>query len=421
MDTYLDKFNNAIKNTVFYKLPQDEQEFIKEKSLTLKFTLNEIRQIIDIARDLNMWGEDNIIGIFPDHDQKKVVFTRLRKLYEQLRSLPNSYENFTLKNIPKEQKYTFKTEPKEGFGLGLCPVASEKTRCCNLLTLDAVESCGFDCSYCSIQSFYNQNTITFDSGFKDKLLNLELDKNKTYHIGTGQASDSLMFGNREGVLDALFEFARENPNVILEFKTKSDNISYFLENEIPKNILCTWSLNTPTIITNEEHLAASLDKRINAARRIADKGAKVGFHFHPIVEYENYLKDYSQVYARLVEEFKPSEVALVSFGTLTFIKPVIKQLRDREFKSKITQMPFEDANGKSSYPDSTKQEMFKHAYESFKAWQGNSKAESVFFYLCMEEHQMWQKTFGYQYSTNNDFERAMLSAYATKLGMKYLV
>ncbi len=421
MDTYLDKFNNAIKNTVFYKLPQDEQEFIKEKSLTLKFTLNEIRQIIDIARDLNMWGEDNIIGIFPDHDQKKVVFTRLRKLYEQLRSLPNSYENFTLKNIPKEQKYTFKTEPKEGFGLGLCPVASEKTRCCNLLTLDAVESCGFDCSYCSIQSFYNQNTITFDSGFKDKLLNLELDKNKTYHIGTGQASDSLMFGNREGVLDALFEFARENPNVILEFKTKSDNISYFLENEIPKNILCTWSLNTPTIITNEEHLAASLDKRINAARRIADKGAKVGFHFHPIVEYENYLKDYSQVYARLVEEFKPSEVALVSFGTLTFIKPVIKQLRDREFKSKITQMPFEDANGKSSYPDSTKQEMFKHAYESFKAWQGNGKAESVFFYLCMEEHQMWQKTFGYQYSTNNDFERAMLSAYATKLGMKYLV
>lgn len=62
-------------------------------------------------------------------------------------------------NVPKEQKFTFKVAEKQGFGLGLCPVASEKTRCCNLLTLDAVESCGFDCSYCSIQSFYNQNTI----------------------------------------------------------------------------------------------------------------------------------------------------------------------------------------------------------------------------------------------------------------------
>jgi spore photoproduct lyase len=416
MNSYLEKFNDSVKNTIYSKLPINEQEFIKQKSLELRFTFSEIKQIIDIARDIDMWNEKSIIDIFPEHEQKKVVVARLKKAYNELRSKPNSYEGFELKNIPKEQKYTFKTEAKEGFGLGLCPVASEKTRCCNLLTLDAVESCGFDCSYCSIQSFYNQNTITFDSNFAAKLKNLSLDKNKTYHIGTGQASDSLMWGNREGILDALFEFARYNSNVILEFKTKSDNIKYFLENSVPKNILCTWSLNTPTIIQNEEHLAASLDKRIGAARKLADKGVKIGFHFHPIVEYENYLSEYKSVYDRLIKEFNADEVALVSFGTLTFIKPVIKQLRDREFRSKITQMPFEDASGKSSYPHVTKVKMFKHAYESFKPWH-----KDVFFYLCMEEHGMWSETFGYQYSTNNDFERAMLSAYAKKLYMEFLI
>ncbi|QOY54915.1 hypothetical protein HUE87_01310 [Candidatus Sulfurimonas marisnigri] len=416
MNSYLDKFNDSVKNTIYSKLPLSCQEFIQNKSIEHKFTFSEIKQIVDIARDLDMWNERNIIEIFPEHEQKKVVFARLKKAYEELRSKPNSYKEFELKNIAKEQKYTFKTEGKDGFGLGLCPVASEKTRCCNLLTLDAVESCGFDCSYCSIQSFYNQNTITFDSNFANKLKNLNLDKNRTYHIGTGQASDSLMWGNREGILDALFEFARNNPNVILEFKTKSDNIKYFLENAVPKNIICTWSLNTPTIIQNEEHLAASLDKRINAARRVADKGVKVGFHFHPIVEYENYLDEYKSVYDRLIKEFKTSEVALVSFGTLTFIKPVIKQLREREFKSKITQMPFEDASGKSSYPHVIKVEMFKHAYESFTPWH-----KDVFFYLCMEEHKMWSETFGYQYSTNNDFEKAMLSSYSKKLDMEFLL
>jgi len=60
--------------------------------------------------------------------------------------------------------------------------------------------------------------------------------------------------------------------------------------------------------------------------------------------------------------------------------------------------------------------MFKHAYESFSSWH-----QDVFFYLCMEEHQMWAKTFGYQYSTNNDFERAMLSAYSKKIGQEYLI
>ena len=416
MNNYIEKFNNSIKNTFFTKLPILEQEFIKTKSLELKFSHQEIKQIVDIARDLGMWNEKSIIDIFPDHNQKKVVFTRLRKAYEEIRSKPNSYENFELKNIPTEQKFTFKTEDKEGLGLGLCPVASEKTRCCNLLTLDAVESCGFDCSYCSIQSFYNQNTITFDSGFADKLKNLNLDKNKTYHIGTGQASDSLMFGNREGILDSLFTFAKENPNVILEFKTKSDNINYFLQNDAPSNILCTWSLNTPTIIKNEEHLTTSLEKRISSARRLADKGIKVGFHFHPIVEYENYILEYKEVYAQLIDKFTPDEVALVSFGTLTFIKPVIKQLREREFRSKITQMPMRDASGKSSYPDETKVEMFKSSYESFVPWH-----DKVFFYLCMEEHEMWSKTFGYQYSTNNDFERAMLGAYCKKTNREYLI
>jgi len=416
MNSYEDKFTNAINKTFFYKLPLDEQKFIKESSFKFKFSHQEIKQIIDIARDLEMWNEPTLQEIFPDHDQRKVVFTRLRKSYEAIRDKKNSYENFQLKNIPKEQKFTFKVAQKEGFGLGLCPVASEKTRCCNLLTLDAVESCGFDCSYCSIQSFYNQNTITFDSGFKEKLLNLNLNPNKTYHIGTGQASDSLMFGNREGVLDALFTFAFHNPNVILEFKTKSDNISYFLEHDCPKNILLTWSLNTPTIIKNEEHLTASLEKRVNAARRVADKGIKVGFHFHPIVEYEGYLEEYASVYSELIERFKPSEVALVSFGTLTFIKPVIKQLRNREFRTKITQIPHVDASGKTSYPESTKVEMFQHAYESFKPWH-----KEVFFYLCMEEHQMWQKTFGYNYNTNNDFEHAMLAAYCQKIGQDYLI
>jgi len=416
MISYEDKFTKAIHNSFFTKLPPSEQEFIKAKAFELKFSHQELKQIIDMARDLEMWNEKTIIDIFPTHPQKKVLFSRLRKSYEEIRNQPNSYDNFTLKNIPKEQKFTFKVADKKGFGLGLCPVASEKTRCCNLLTLDAVESCGFDCSYCSIQSFYNQNTITFDAGFKDKLLNLNLDQNKTYHIGTGQASDSLMFGNREGILDALFAFAFANPNVILEFKTKSDNIKYFLEHDIPKNILCTWSLNTPTIIENEEHLTASLEKRIKAARTVADRGVKVGFHFHPIVEYIGYLDEYKKVYETLLETFDAEEVALISFGTLTFIKPVIKQLRSREFRTKITQIPHVDASGKTSYPDTTKVEMFQHAYNSFEPWHGK-----VFFYLCMEEHQMWAKTFGYNYATNNDFEHAMLGAYCNKIGQTYLI
>lgn len=219
-----------------------------------------------------------------------------------------------------------------------------------------------------------------------------------------------MWGNKEGILDALFDFARENPNVILEFKTKSNNIKYFLENEVPKNIICTWSLNTQTICDNEEHLAASLNQRIEAAKKVSDKGVLVGFHFHPIVHYDNYLKEYEEVYKTLLDTFDSKKVALVSFGTLTFIKPVIQKIRSRNFKSKILQMPFIDANGKQSYPLDIKKEMFKSAYETFKPWH-----KDVYFYLCMEDESLWKEVFGYEYSSNNQMEEFMKMSYMDKI------
>jgi len=412
------KFDEAIKNSNFYKLSKKEREYIKNFYDMYPLSFQEIKILINIANDLKIWGEGGISDIDLCLDKettdlksaKKKILNNIRKRYEELKNRPNSYKNFTTKEEYHPKGVKTQTVQKDTLGLGDCPVASEKTRCCNLLTLDAVESCGFDCSYCSIQSFYNQNRVIFNKNFAKKLKEIKLDPSKRYHIGTGQSSDSLMWGNKEGILDALFEFARKNPNVLLEFKTKSDNINYLLENEIPKNIVTTWSLNTPIIIKNEEHLTASLDRRIDSARRVADKGAKVGFHFHPIVHYENYLDEYKEIWQRLQDEFSSDEVCMVSFGTLTYIKPVLKQIRAREFKTKIYQMPLVDVEGKLSYPDEIKIEMFKNAYDSFKSWHGK-----VFFYLCMEPHRLWRECFGYEYKSNEEFEKDMIDSYFKKV------
>ena len=229
-------------------------------------------------------------------------------------------------------------------------MASARTRCCQLKTLDAVINCGFDCSYCSIQSFYHDDHILFHKDLKEKLASLDLDPDKTWHIGTGQSSDSLMWGNREGVLEELIAFARKNPNVILELKTKSDNITDLLKLDVPSNVLVTWSLNTETVIRSEERLTASLENRLRAARTVADRGIPIGFHLHPMVWYKNWKREYREMIGNLTSRFSPEEVVTVSMGTLTFIKPVLKLLRKRPIKTKILQMPLEEAAGKWSYP-----------------------------------------------------------------------
>ncbi|MEJ2692425.1 MAG: radical SAM protein [Candidatus Thiodiazotropha sp.] len=417
-----EKIRAMLEQADVSRLEGGERDFIGRMALVYRFTQQELRQLCDIAVDLAMWDAGPLASVWPEmadtglapKQRRQRLLQAVRGHWQALKQHPFHYPEIPLSRAYSAERVRRVSVDKERLGLGRCPVASPRTRCCNLLTLDAVENCGFDCSYCSIQSFYHGDEVRFDSRFAEKLAALEIDPRRTYHIGTGQSSDSLMWGNQAGILDALLEFASRHPNVILEFKTKSKNISHLLKREVPPNLLCTWSLNTPAVIANEEHLTASLDERLRAARRLADRGVLVGFHLHPMIRYEGWREEYGSLFSRLTDSFDPQEVALVSLGTLTYIKPVIKQLRQRPgFKSRILQMPMEEADGKLSYPEGIKQEMFDFAYRSLAPWQGR-----VFFYLCMENPALWQSVFGDDYPSNEAFEEAMKRSYLRKIDAK---
>ncbi len=417
----MDKLSNFRDSSIWRALTPENRECIERCSTQLNLSHQNIKQIIDIARDFEMWGEKKLCDLdieFTENStlkqqQQKFIKT-VKAVWENLKTEPNSYKEFTPHSDFVTPQLEELKEDSSRTILGKCPVASPKTRCCNLQTLDAVINCGYDCSYCSIQSFYSGGKVFFDKDLKSKLASLEIDPKKKYHIGTGQSSDSLLWGNRDGILESLNSFARDNQNVILELKTKSKNIDWLLNNDYSKNIITTWSLNPQTIIDNEEHLTVSLNERLNAAEKIAAKGRLVGFHFHPMVIYENYKVEYGALFEEIQKRFEPSQVALISFGTLTFIKPVLKKLRKRDFRSKILQMPLEDAEGKFSYPYSTKKEMFSFAYQSFKDWH-----HSLYFYMCMEDISLWSDVFGVEYRDNDEFENDMINSYFEKInGLK---
>ncbi len=403
---------------LFQLLKTETKVFLNERAEELRLSFQDCRQACEIALDFQMWGAESIQDVWPE-ENRDTASTKVRK-QRVMRQLHSSWEVYKNRDnqypvngcTPKISAASIpRAINKNSLGLGRCPVASTRTLCCNLQTLDAVDNCGYGCSYCSIQSFFDGKQISFDKGFVAKLKGLELDAEKAYHIGTGQSSDSLMWGNSHGVLDALIDFARNNPNVTLELKTKSANVNHLLRMDAPKNILFTWSLNTSTLIQYEEHGTATLDKRLNAARKVADAGFLVGFHFHPIVHYDHWQRDYELVVEQLCSLFKPEEVALVSMGTLTYIKSVIREIRKRAIPTQILKMPMVDSDGKQSYPDEIKRVLFLHVYNRFPdRWKTD-----IFFYLCMENRRLWKPVLGYEYASNTEFEAAMKKAYQDKI------
>ncbi len=420
---YLDKFDNILELTLFNKLDKTNQIATRNIAVENRFTLQELRIFIESAIDLNIWNEENLTSHWhkwrlstnlKEREFKKWAFKKLEELLAELREKENDYSDGLAKNPSyRHQKVTTLHQTSATSIFGRCPVYSEATLCCNLQTIDAVKNCGFGCSYCSIQTMYTDDNILFDEHFGQKLDAIELDPDKHYHIGTGQSSDALMWGNTNGILDDLFRFARKWPNVLLEFKTKSKNVDYLLLSDVPDNIVCSWSLNPDIIIDNEEHLTPNLTRRLNAARSVADKGIRVGFHLHPMVIHKGWQQNYQALIKNVIDQFHTDEVVFVSFGSLTFPKPVIKKIRSYGIQSKIYQMQMApNPEGKMTYPDGIKEQLFRHAYESFKPWH-----DKVFFYLCMEEKKLWDKTFGESYRDNKTFENTLIESALKKIAI----
>ena len=377
------KISQIEKDKVFLNLDNDAKQDIISLSSRYRFSFQDLRQLSIIATDFYMWDNETVMECIEKFElssknplNKKEVMSHIKGEWNKLKSSKIKYEEIDKLNThrPKPRKVELNDQNNEVFGM--CPVASEKTVCCNLMTIDAVQGCSLGCSYCSIQTFYSDGKISIDKNLAEKLANIPLDPNKKYHIGSGQSSDSLAIGNREGVLDAQLDFARNNSNIILEFKTKSNNISHLLNTDIPKNVFVSWSLNPQIFIDNEEHGTASLEERLNSAKKLSDKGVLVGFHFHPIVYYEGYENDYKNIVKKVMSMFHPLQVAMISMGTLTFIKPAINKLRSTGLKSKVLQIPMEDAVGKSSYTKEVKKEIFSNVYDEFSLWH-----KDIFFYL----------------------------------------
>ena len=384
---YNDKLERMAGDTLLPVLAPETRAFVRAVAAEHRLTFQELKTVAEAARDLEMWREepleswwrrtsDEVPGT--GRPRKKALMGRLREHLGGLSSAEKAYPDDPLGGAERRPvRLEERQSSKQVFGL--CAAYSEKTVCCGLRTIDAVSGCAFGCSYCTIQTFYGE-TAELTADLASKLEAIELDPERIYHIGTGQSSDSLVWGNRGGQLDALFDFAERHPNVLLELKTKSANVRHLLAREVPANVVCSWSLNSEVVIENEEHGTASLERRLKAARAVADRGVRVAFHFHPMVYYRGWREGYGAVVGALLERFSPAEVAFVSMGSVTLIRPVAREIRRRGGETKILQMEMAtDPHGKLTYPEPVKVELFRHLYGALEPWH-----DEVFFYLCME-------------------------------------
>ena len=166
--SYSSKLAAFSQEALFKSLDRELQDFIIQFGSSRNLSYQELRQVSEIAIDLKMWGDNSVVdrlvriaSSFPQNNgnSKKYILQEFQDYWASLKINPSNYGPDAPKVKSVVRKVTNNTSDNEVFGP--CPVASEKTVCCNLITIDAIQGCSLGCSYCSIQTFYRDEHSSY--------------------------------------------------------------------------------------------------------------------------------------------------------------------------------------------------------------------------------------------------------------------
>ncbi len=339
----------------------------------------------------------HISELYVEPSVRKVPF--VAKALEEVRRLQGELKicsEPTVQNIPvdplEKDKIYLLSYP--GQFLKPCPGTVEHI-CCGYQILNVGTNCPMDCSYCILQSYFNQPGLrifaNIEQGLEEVLGVIDSAPQRIFRVGTGEFTDSLALDPMVGWTGLLLpEFSRRK-NAILELKTKTDNINGILETGIRDRIVVSWSLNSPKVASHEEHRAPSIKKRLEAARICQKEGYVIGFHFDPLFHYPGWQEDYLETVEMIDKYIEPKGIIWISMGTFRFMPHLKQIIRRRHPDSFILDGEFVPGkDGKMRYYKPIRVELYSYVKELLEQW-----SLDLGLYLCMEAADVWEVAMGW--------------------------
>ena len=288
-----------------------------------------------------------------------------------------------------------------------CP-GSEGQVCCNYFVINFASNCPMDCSYCYLQEYLADNSdLKVFSNVGDLIAEADqvLSKHRGmfFRVGTGEITDSLALEPYTGMVGELMPYFVEQPNVLLELKTKSDCVDSLLNFDPKGRVVVAWSMNPQSVIDRDEADTASMRERLAAAKRCQEAGYRLGFHFDPLIEYPGWAADYENMLDEVFATIDWKRLSWLSLGVLRNTPGLKRAMRKRFPKSGIlTGEQVLSPDGKLRYFQPLRVEMYRKMVHWIRR-----AAPTVKIYLCMESKEVWQQVFGFAPACEKDLGNEM--------------
>lgn len=288
--------------------------------------------------------------------------------------------------------------------LRACP-GTRNYRCCGYQIVHFGTQCNIGCTYCILQAYFqNENLRLFGNTedlFSELGSRLQAHRDCLFRIGSGEFTDSLLLDPWTGLSGDLVPYFGKQSNAVLELKTKTDHIGNLEGLDHGGHAIVAWSLNAASVRAREEAGAAAIEKRLQAARRVADWGYRLAFHFDPMIDIPDWRRQYGKTLERLFAAIDTRQIVWISLGAFRFMPMLKEVIRTRHPQSSIPYGEFiRGLDGKMRYFRDIRVEMYR-----FMAERIHRVDPGICAYLCMESDDVWRDALGF-----TPFERGGLPA-----------
>jgi len=282
---------------------------------------------------------------------------------------------------------------------------------CRYVTINLDLNCPMDCTYCILQLYLSNPLLTVFVNTPDLWLELDAFLSRRQgggpvRIGTGELGDSLALDPITERSRELVAYFRQHPEALFELKTKSTHIQNLLAIDPAPNIVIAWSLNAPAVAQEDEGGAPPVSERIEAARRVVERGFRTAFHFDPLIRHPGWQEGYAGVIRQLSARIPSDRIAWISLGALRF-PPALKEIMaQRHPDSRLLYEEFiRGLDGKFRYFKPHRVEMLRFTAEKLREGLGRE----VPLYLCMESGEIWRRVLKKKPAGEEDIERYLTS------------
>ncbi|MBP9478598.1 MAG: hypothetical protein KBF12_08250 [Sebaldella sp.] len=246
-------------------------------------------------------------------------------------------------------------------------------------------NCPLNCVYCYLRDYYSHGAYIFYVNIEDMFTELDKHKGKGEMISCGIVNDSLVYDNITEISHDLINYFKNRDDLVLEFRTKSDNINKLLELKEHKNILVSFTFSPQEVIDKYEFKTASIIKRIEAAKKLQDHGYDIGVRIDPIINIQDRKKAYSDLIEKLMTSLDINKIRDIGLGSLRYTKG----LKGKVLKERKTDLFYNELvtgiDGKERYFKGIRIKMYSEIVEDIQ------KYGEFEIYLGMEEDYIWKK------------------------------